>query len=124
MVFSIMIGVGGARDVVLKKFAYLNELSKQVSENSQKGLSNKFWIPFIGWCLVAGFAHNFICVSFWNFPPIDWAGLMSALSIMLTISGARDCGICAQTHKFHSPDELPFKIDGSSSQSEKEPSNL
>lgn len=96
LAFSIVIGLGGARDVVLRKFNYLGEVKTSVKKNT---LSNKVWIPFIGWCLVLGFANNFLLVPYTNLPEVEWSGLMAALSIMLTVSGARDYGIYAQERK-------------------------
>lgn len=92
LAFAVVIGIGGARDVVLKKFAYLGEV---VDPDSTKGLlRNKMWIPFIGWCLVGGFFNNIcLCPYLDGVKTVEWSGLMAALSILLTISGARDYGI-------------------------------
>lgn len=93
--FAVVIGIGGARDVVLKKFAYLGDV---VNPDSAKGLvRNKLWIPFIGWCLVLGFFNNIcLCPYFDAVKTVEWSGLMAALSVLLTVSGARDYGIYAR----------------------------
>lgn len=92
LAFAVVIGIGGARDVVLKKFAYLGDV---VDPDSAKGiLRNKMWIPFIGWCLAAGFFNNIcLCPYLDGVKTVEWSGLMAALSILLTVSGARDYGI-------------------------------
>lgn len=104
MAFSIVIGLGGARDVILRKYTYLGEVTSKAPKNL---LTNKVWIPFIGWCLVLGFANNIALVPICSkVSEVDWNGLMASLSILLTISGARDYGIYAQKRR-----QSPSKSD-------------
>jgi len=110
LAFSIVIGLGGARDVVLRKYKYLGEVKTAVKKST---LSNKIWIPFIGWCLVAGFANNFVLVPYTSLPEVEWSGLMAALSIMLTVSGARDYGIYTQERKSSSESSTSVSEDQS-----------
>ena len=57
--FAIMVGWGGVRDVLLRKFIHLGPILENVSQ--AKGfLSNKIWIPAIGWFLVLGYVNNCI----------------------------------------------------------------
>lgn len=110
LTFSIVLGLGGARDIVLQKFYYLGEVEKSINAANSRSLGNKIWIPAIGWCLVLGFSNNFIVASYFNIVMIDWGGLLSALSILLTISGARDYGIYASERKAEK--NLPNANDG------------
>lgn len=91
---AIMLGLGGARDVALRKFRYLGEILEENKKSQSKGFwTNKIWIPTIGWCLVGGLANNCCLHPFFSVGEVEWAGLMSALSILLTISGVREYGI-------------------------------
>lgn len=97
LTFSILIGLGGARDIVLRKFSYLGQV---VEEAPKDLLRNKIWIPFVGWCLVLGFFTNIVLVPHVSaIGTVEWSGLLSALSILLTISGVRDYGIYSQDRK-------------------------
>lgn len=99
LTFCIVLGLGGARDVALQKFYYIGEVQKSIDASNSRSLGNKIWIPAIGWCLVLGFSNNFIIASYFNIGMIEWGGLLSALSILLTISGVRDYGIYASERK-------------------------
>lgn len=100
LTFSIVIGLSGARDIVLQKYRYLNEVQKQVDASmGNKVLSNRIWIPAIGWILVLGFINNFMVAPYFNVNIVEWSGLLATLSILLTVSGARDYGIYASERK-------------------------
>jgi hypothetical protein len=94
LAFSVLIGLGGARDILLKKFEYLGDISSPKSEQDSfiKKLTNRLWIPIIGWCLVLGFANNIILVPYLpdTVKTVDWTWMITTLAILLTISGARD----------------------------------
>lgn len=96
LTLCIIIGIGGARDVVLRRFQYLGTITPDAMQRTKGLITNKIWIPIIGWCLVGGFANNFIVYPYVGHNLVDWSGLMSALSVMLTISGAREVGIYEQ----------------------------
>lgn len=102
--FCIIIGLGGARDIVLRKYAYLGEVVKKNTSTSI--INNKLWIPLIGWCLVGGFANNMVLVPYLeNVGTVEWGGLMAALSVLLTVSGIRDYGIYKQDREIAQNDE-------------------
>lgn len=98
--FSIIIGIGGARDVVWQRYAHLNEIL-QLQQSQKSLINNKLWIPFIGWCLVGGFFNNIVIVPYFydTTKEIEWSGLLAALGIFLTASGFREYGIYAQKDK-------------------------
>ena len=88
---GILLGLGGARDVILRKYRYLGPVIEESIKSQSKGLwTNKIWIPIIGWCLVGGLFNNCCIHPFLNVGEVEWGGLLSALSIMLTISGVRE----------------------------------
>ena len=51
------------------------------------------WIPLIGWILCYGIFHNCVVVPFFRVPEVDWEYLLTALGIVLGLSGARDIGL-------------------------------
>ena len=101
--FALIIGWGGARDVLMRKFTYLGPLLDAKSEPAKGILTNKLWIPFIGWCLVLGYGNNILLVPFISsLCEVSWSGLMLTLGTLLTVSGFRDYGIYTQDRK-HNP---------------------
>lgn len=101
--FAIIIGWGGARDILLRKFIYLGPLLNAKSDPAKGILTNKLWIPFIGWCLVLGYGNNILLVPFIDsLSEVSWSGLMLTLGTLLTVSGFRDYGIYTQERK-HNP---------------------
>lgn len=94
---SIVAGLGTARQVVLVKFKYLQNLqplSANEQATAEEILKERLWVPCVGWALVIGFAVNMLVVPF--FPEIrmvEWSFLQSSIGIFLTISGARETGI-------------------------------
>ena len=50
----------------------------------------RYWIPAAGWCLFLGFVNNCIVWPFADIKLVEWSELLTALGIMLTISGGRD----------------------------------
>jgi hypothetical protein len=109
LTLSILIGLGGARDIVLRKFSYIGQV---VEEAPKSLLRNKIWIPFVGWCLVFGFANNMILVPHISaVGTVEWSGLLSTLSILLTVSGVRDYGIYAQDRKQQQGTEANERIE-------------
>ena len=94
LALSIMLGLGGARDIVLRKFRYLGPVLEESQKNQSKGFwHNKVWIPCIGWCIVGGLFNNCCINPFFTIGEVEWSGLLTTLSILLTISGAREYGI-------------------------------
>jgi len=91
---TIMLGLGGARDVALRRFKYLGPILEENKKTQSKGFwTSKVWIPMIGWCLVGGLFNNCVLHPFLHVGEVEWGGLLSALSILLTISGVREYGI-------------------------------
>ena len=93
LALSVMLGIGGARDVVLRQFRYLGSVIKEreKSEAGTKGLiSIKVWIPTIGWCLALGFVCNCCISPYFDIGEISWEGLLATLSVLLTVSGVRE----------------------------------
>jgi hypothetical protein len=97
---SIVAGLGSARQVVLAKFKYLQDLpplSEKEQATAEEILKERLWVPAIGWCLVIGFAVNMLVLPFFHeFRMIDWSFLQSSIGIFLTISGAREIGVYSQ----------------------------
>jgi hypothetical protein len=94
LAMSIILGLGGARDVVLRKFNYLGKVVEENQKRQSKGVfNNKVWIPSVGWFITAGLFHNCCIHPFFDVGLVEWSGLLSTLSILLTISGAREFGI-------------------------------
>jgi len=97
---TILLGVGGIRDVAMRKFRYIGEILVENQKAPSKSFfNNKIWIPSIGWCLVGGLANNCCIHPFFNIGEVDWGGLLGALSILLTISGFREYGKYDQDSK-------------------------
>lgn len=112
MTLTIMLGLGGARDIVLQRFRYLGPVQKAIDATANgKILSNKIWIPAIGWILVLGYSNNFVVYPYFDINPVDWEGLLASLSIMLTVSGARDYGIYATERNTEGKSEKTQKPD-------------
>ena len=97
---SIIAGLGTARQVVLMRFKYLENLSPlsdKEQATAEEILKERLWVPAIGWCLVIGFAVNMLVLPFFHeFRAVDWAFLQSSIGIFLTISGAREIGVYSQ----------------------------
>ena len=97
---SVMLGIGGARDVVLRQFRYLGPVLKEREKSESKGTwTLKVWIPTIGWCVSLGFFNNCVVFPFLKIGEVSWEGLLATLSVLLTVSGAREFGIYAQDRK-------------------------
>ncbi|MBR1904712.1 MAG: hypothetical protein IJ824_06025 [Alphaproteobacteria bacterium] len=105
--FGIMVGWGGFRDVILRKFIHLGPILENATAAKGK-LSNKVWIPAIGWFLVLGYINNCILYIYDITPrEIDWLGLIATLAVMFTASGARDYGIYHQEKKYNPDVKVP-----------------
>ncbi len=103
---SVMLGVGGARDVVLRQFRYLGPVLEESKKSSSKGIiTMKSWIPFIGWCLTLGFAVNCCLCPFVKIEDVSWEGLLATLSVLLTVSGVRE-------YKIYSADRAVLEKKG------------
>lgn len=87
---GIMLGVSGARDYLTRNKGEI--LPENVSDKGWKRL----WIPIIGWALFGGFFINCVLGPYLKMQPDNWAQLISTLTVMLGISGARDVGLLPQ----------------------------
>lgn len=97
---SVVLGIGGARDVVLRQFRYLGPVLKESEKSSsQSPWALKVWIPIIGWCLALGFAVNCCVCPFLKIEEVSWEGLLAALSVLLTVSGVREYKIYSADRK-------------------------
>lgn len=56
-------------------------------------VGKRYWIPAIGWFLFIGFFNNCVLAPYLSIKTIEWGQLLTALAVMLTISGARDVGL-------------------------------
>ena len=52
--------------------------------------ANRWWIPAIGYALAGGFINNLVIAPFTGQTLVDWGPLLTALGVLLGISGARD----------------------------------
>lgn len=52
--------------------------------------AKRWWIPAIGYALAGGFINNLVIAPFTGQPLVEWAHMLTALGILLGISGARD----------------------------------
>ena len=66
----------------------------------------RYWIPAIGWFLFLGFFNNCVLAPYLDIKTIEWSQLLTALAVMLSISGARDIGLKKQ------PDDDKSKKEG------------
>lgn len=98
--FALMVGWSGTRDILLRKYLHLGPLLENAKA---KGiLTNKVWIPAIGWFLVAGYINNCALYIYGiTSREVDWYGMMFTLAVLLTASGYRDVGIYAQDSKYN-----------------------
>jgi roadblock/LC7 domain-containing protein len=89
-----MLGLGGARDIVLRKFRYLGPILEESKKSQSQGFwTNKIWIPCIGWFVVGGLFNNCCVHPFLTIGEVEWSWLLTTLSILLSISGIREYGI-------------------------------
>ena len=84
---GILLGISGTRDYFLKK-----SLDKVPENVSGKGWQ-RWWIPCIGWVLAGGYFINCVLAPYIHLNVNDWSQLITALTVMLGISGARDVGL-------------------------------
>ena len=105
--FALMVGWGGTRDILLRKYIHLGPILENAGK--AKGvLTNKVWIPAIGWCLVFGYINNCILYTYTlTTREVDWTWLMITLGVMLTASGYRDVGIFKQEEKYNPDIQKP-----------------
>lgn len=87
---GILLGVSGARDYFTRNKGEI--LPENVSDKGWK----RMWIPITGWALFGGFFINCVLGPYLNIQPDNWAQLISTLTVMLGISGARDVGLLPQ----------------------------
>ena len=56
-------------------------------------MKKRLWIPVLGWILCYGFLHNCLIARITSLPVVDWEYLLTAMGILLGVSGARDIGL-------------------------------
>ena len=103
---SIVAGLGTARQFILYRFKYLENLkppqdsTKKLAEDI---LREKLWVPCVGWSLVFGFAVNMLIVPFFSecVREVEWSFLQSSIAIFLTISGTREAGLYKKVDETH-----------------------
>lgn len=94
---AILLGISGTRDYFLK-----NSLNKLPENVSGKGWQ-RLWIPCVGWTLAGGYFINCILAPYIHLNVNDWTQLITALTVMLGISGARDIGLRRQQKTTETP---------------------
>lgn len=90
---GILLGISGTRDYFLKK-----SLDKLPENASGKGWQ-RMWIPCVGWTLAGGYFINCIIAPYIDLQVNDWSQLITALTVILGISGARDIGLRKKNKK-------------------------
>lgn len=103
---SIVAGLGTARQFVLYKFKYLENLQPPQDDTKKMAedvLREKLWVPCVGWALVFGFAVNMLLVPFFSesIRPVEWSFLQSSIGIFLTISGTREASLYNKVDQTH-----------------------
>ena len=56
-------------------------------------MKKRLWIPVLGWILRYGFLHNCLIAPITGLPVVDWEYLLTAMGILLGVSGVRDIGL-------------------------------
>ena len=56
-------------------------------------MKKRLWIPVLGWSLCYGFLHNCLIAPITGLPVVDWEYLLTAMGILLGVSGVRDIGL-------------------------------
>ena len=88
-VLGVMLTISGARDVGLQRTHDAFEESDD-SPDGQKVIRRR-WITATGWFLALGFLNNCVIAPFYPaMRTVDWWQLLTALGILLGISGTRD----------------------------------
>lgn len=88
-VLGVMLTISGARDVGLQRTHDSIEESDG-SPDGQKVIRRR-WITATGWFLALGFFNNCVVAPFYPaLKTVDWWQLLTALGILLGISGTRD----------------------------------
>lgn len=90
---GILLGISGARDYFTKNKTGV--IPENVSDKGWK----RMWIPCVGWALFGGFFVNCALAPYFKLTPNDWTQLVSALTVMLGISGVRDVGLIPNMEK-------------------------
>ena len=99
----LLAGLGTVRKTVLARFKYLQQddvVSEERQQTIEEMLKEKLWVPCIGWCLVAGFAINFLVHPFYDgVHLVDWEWLQTSIALFLTLSSAREFNVYSQNEK-------------------------
>ena len=56
-------------------------------------MKKRLWIPVLGWILCYRYLHNCLIAPITGLPVVDWEYLLTAMGILLGVSGARDIGL-------------------------------
>jgi len=73
-------------------------------------VGKRYWIPAIGWFLFAGFFNNCVLAPYLSIKTVEWSQLLTALAVMLAISGARDVGLKKKSDDSTRTTEVDGKI--------------
>ena len=88
-VLGVMLTISGARDVGLQRTHDSFEENEDAPDG-QKVIRRR-WITATGWFLALGFVNNCVVAPFYpSLKTVDWWQLLTALGILLGISGTRD----------------------------------
>lgn len=88
-VLGVMLTISGARDVGLQRTHDAFEENEEAPEG--KKVIRRRWITATGWFLALGFMNNCCVAPFYPaLKTVDWWQLLTALGILLGISGTRD----------------------------------
>lgn len=73
-------------------------------------VGKRYWIPAIGWFLFLGFFNNCVLAPYLSIKIIEWSQLLTALAVMLAISGARDIGLKKKSENSVQTTEVDGKV--------------
>ena len=112
---SIVAGLGTARQFVLYKFKYLENLQPPQDDTKKLAediLRERLWVPCVGWALVCGFAVNMLIAPFFadSIRMVEWSFLQSSIAIFLGISGTREATIYKKVDETHQERRYKFNL--------------
>ena len=72
-------------------------------------MKKRLWIPVLGWILCYGFLHNCLIAPITGLPVVDWEYLLTAMGILLGVSGVRDIGLKERKKQDVASDNKPLE---------------